>query len=631
MEQEMIGTASYSPEDNKCRLYPFARLDKETYTRVKSAGFGWAPKQGLFFATWAPGREDLLIELCGEIGDEDKSLVARAEERAERFENYSEKRLDEAESTHKSVQTLANGIPLGQPILVGHHSERHARKDAEKIDNGMRKAVKLWETSKYWEDRAQGALANAKYKELPAVRARRIKTIEADLRKQERYVKQYAFTAKFWRGELTLKNKETGETKPFEVNYENAVRFSGSDSTHISRCFLLADYPRNPPASQYEGEMGIYSALGGGDGIEHAIITVEQAKEIVLRVCDGVARRAARWIAHYNNRLTYERAMLKESGGLETDKVGPEEGGACKCWASHRGGYSYIVKVNKVSVSVLDNWGNGGGNFRRNIPFDKLREIMTASEVADKRSQKLLVEFDDKTGFMLLDSVPTPAPKVAQADEGAKKFEDLKDTIKAGGVKVVAAPQLFPTPPDLAKELVKQAHIQVGQRVLEPSVGTGNLLRAIIESGVSCDKVGVEINGALAQACKGLTPDPILCVDFLECVAGELGLGYFDRIVMNPPFAEGADIAHVTHAMKFLKPGGVLVAIMSPGFTFKKDKKSQAFAALVDERGSWKENPEGAFKSSGTNVRTVMVTLIHEGCAAEEVAEKRGSQASFNL
>lgn len=83
------GTATYSPEDNKLRLYPFARLDADIYQRVKAAGFIWAPKQGLFVAPmWTPEREDLLIELCGEVGDEDTSLVDRAAERAERFEEY---------------------------------------------------------------------------------------------------------------------------------------------------------------------------------------------------------------------------------------------------------------------------------------------------------------------------------------------------------------------------------------------------------------------------------------------------------------------------------------------------------------------------------------------------------------
>jgi hypothetical protein len=179
-------TATYSPDDNKLRLYAATRLSKTDYDRVKAAGFRWAPKQDLFFATWSPAAEDLCLEFAGEIDDEDKTLTDRAEERADRFETYSEKRLAEAEGVKRSVDRIADAIPFGQPILVGHHSERRARKDAARIQSGMAKAVKLWETSEYWQSRAAGALRHAKYRELPGVRARRIKTIEADLRKQQR-------------------------------------------------------------------------------------------------------------------------------------------------------------------------------------------------------------------------------------------------------------------------------------------------------------------------------------------------------------------------------------------------------------------------------------------------------------
>jgi len=181
------GTATYSPDDNKLRFYPRHRLSTEDYQRIRAAGFIWAAKQELFVAPmWTPGREDLLVDWSGEIEDEDKSLVDRAEERAERFEVYQEKRAGEAERAHDAVSQIVKHIPLGQPILIGHHSECRARKDAERIENGMRKAVKLWETSTYWKSRAAGALSHAKYKELSRVRARRIKTIEADQRKAQR-------------------------------------------------------------------------------------------------------------------------------------------------------------------------------------------------------------------------------------------------------------------------------------------------------------------------------------------------------------------------------------------------------------------------------------------------------------
>ena len=192
-------TATYSPEDNKLRLYSSVRLDKETYDRLKAAGFSWAPRQQLFVAPmWTPHRADLLMELCGEIGDEDKSLVQRSEERAERFENYSENRAKDAEQARKQVAAIAEHIPFGQPILVGHHSEKHARRDAQRIDDGMRKSIKMWDTSQYWKERAESAIGHAKYKELPAVRARRIKRIEADHRKQERYLKHARESLAAW-------------------------------------------------------------------------------------------------------------------------------------------------------------------------------------------------------------------------------------------------------------------------------------------------------------------------------------------------------------------------------------------------------------------------------------------------
>ncbi len=51
--------ATYSPDDNKLRLYAASRLDPETYKKVHDAGFRWAPKQALFVAPaldTGPGR-----------------------------------------------------------------------------------------------------------------------------------------------------------------------------------------------------------------------------------------------------------------------------------------------------------------------------------------------------------------------------------------------------------------------------------------------------------------------------------------------------------------------------------------------------------------------------------------------
>ena len=162
----MTVRATYDPSDNRIRFRSTARLDKETYDRVKAAGFSWAPKQELFVAPmWTPEREDLACELAdsGELEDEDTSLVERAEERAERFEGYQDRRAADAERTHAATEALAKELPLGQPIARANwRAARRAEKDANRIKAGMAKAVQLWETSEYWERRVKGAIHHAK-------------------------------------------------------------------------------------------------------------------------------------------------------------------------------------------------------------------------------------------------------------------------------------------------------------------------------------------------------------------------------------------------------------------------------------------------------------------------------------
>ena len=84
----------------------------------------------------------------------------------------------------------------------------------------------------------------------------------------------------------------------------------------------------------------------------------------------------------------------------------------------------------------------------------------------------------------------------------------------------------------------------------------------------------------------------------------------YDRVVMNPPFDKQADIKHVMHALKFLKPDGLLVSVMSAGVTFRDNKLTVDFRALIRERGGDIEAlPDGSFKESGTGVNTVIVTI----------------------
>ena len=74
---------------------------------------------------------------------------------------------------------------------------------------------------------------------------------------------------------------------------------------------------------------------------------------------------------------------------------------------------------------------------------------------------------------------------------------------------------------------------------------------------------------------------------------------------MNPPFAQGADIEHITHALTMLKPGGRLVALCANG-----PGQNAALRPLVDASGGdWEDLPADSFKAEGTGVSVALITL----------------------
>lgn len=63
--------------------------------------------------------------------------------RAERLRGWSEANERRSDQRYDAATSIADGIPFGQPILVGHHSERRHRRDLDKIHAGMRASVEL--------------------------------------------------------------------------------------------------------------------------------------------------------------------------------------------------------------------------------------------------------------------------------------------------------------------------------------------------------------------------------------------------------------------------------------------------------------------------------------------------------
>ena len=54
--------------------------------------------------------------------------------KAARFRQLAEKHANIANGRHFAARERLEMIPLGQPILVGHHSEKRHRRDLKRID-----------------------------------------------------------------------------------------------------------------------------------------------------------------------------------------------------------------------------------------------------------------------------------------------------------------------------------------------------------------------------------------------------------------------------------------------------------------------------------------------------------------
>ena len=211
MNTETTGAATYSPEDNKLRLY-IGRVPRDEYEKLRAEGWVALHKQreaggGDFAATWTPDRRDTALSYAECIEDEDKGPAERAADRAERFAGYREKREGEA------VQQ-ADGYEAG-PTAHGYQSEARAVRSAARHDRQGARAVDSWSKAEYWQARTAGVIAHALFKSEPGVRMGRIKTLEADLRR--------ATPGGEWAAHLTLR-----------IAYENQMlEAQGGRAAHV--------------------------------------------------------------------------------------------------------------------------------------------------------------------------------------------------------------------------------------------------------------------------------------------------------------------------------------------------------------------------------------------------------------
>lgn len=211
-------------------------------------------------------------------------------------------------------------------------------------------------------------------------------------------------------------------------------------------------------------------------------------------------------------------------------------------------------------------------------------------------------------------------------DEGVDACDVLKTLQSGKAFNIQQDTQFFATPTAVGNNALATLGDLSGKTLLEPSGGDGAMADLAKAAGAHVTVVENWNINAKKLAAKGYEP---VEKDFLSLTSNDLGS--FDAVLMNPPFSNRQDIAHVKHALSFLNSEGELTAIISPQFQSSKIKVSDNFRALMDlAQADITPIDKGAFKESGTGISTVMVHLKMVNLIAA-LNERNESDAQYGI
>jgi hypothetical protein len=148
------------------------------------------------------GRAEVLADQSERLDDRAEALAAKAA-----------KHQAESDAAFTRASQIGERFAFGQPILVGHHSERSARADQRRIQAAMDRSRTEFETAEDAARRAAAVGRNADYSARPGVTARRVERAEAELRKIQRSLDGY--TTRHYMGD--------GKTIAYQFDHEPAT------------------------------------------------------------------------------------------------------------------------------------------------------------------------------------------------------------------------------------------------------------------------------------------------------------------------------------------------------------------------------------------------------------------------
>lgn len=231
------------------------------------------------------------------------------------------------------------------------------------------------------------------------------------------------------------------------------------------------------------------------------------------------------------------------------------------------------------------------------IGYHETSDLLKNGEGLKNSHDIWLKTFANGNGHLFFGPVALREINLALAEYYGDVLADTRDgeEERRPGTAVSKDLQYYPTPEAVVEKVLDQLYLK-DELVLEPSCGCGRFLDGLVKAGARVYGIECDPERAAIAKSKG---HAVHVGNFLETAPQ----AKFDKVVMNPPFYGKHYAKHIEHALKFLKEGGSLTAILP--VTARYDH-----GLLDHHRPRWVDLPVGSFTESGTNINTTVVTIF---------------------
>ncbi len=174
-------------------------------------------------------------------------------------------------------------------------------------------------------------------------------------------------------------------------------------------------------------------------------------------------------------------------------------------------------------------------------------------------------------------------------------------------------PDFYPTPKEVIEKMMIGEDI-IGKTILEPSAGSGNIVKYLKQNGAS-EVIACEKDPHLRKLLHGTCS--LISDDFLKVTAEQIS--HVDYIVMNPPFSNGAE--HILHAFEIAPANCTVIALCnSNSVTGRSYSKTNNLLTETAKLNGSIEHLGTVFAQSERNtfVEVSMLKLYKQGSGENE-------------